>query len=238
MATLPGVGRFASSAGKSLRWMAACAVLVGSFEGLSTTAYHDKLAKGLPTVCYGETEGVHMGDHYTVAQCQDMLARKLDRFWHEIEPFIKVQTSDNEKIAYTSFSYNLGSGAFIRSSFLKKLNSGDHKDACNGMLAYDHTRSVGYVKGLDIRRHKEAKVCLTIAQEGPTLRVVPLNASPYVASCTDAPGANDKCLLVAPKKPVKHLPKPVYHAPVSQRAGVCTGVWFWKVCSSLQGAAK
>lgn len=225
MATLPSVGRFASSAGKSLRWMAACAVLVGSFEGLSTTAYHDKLAKGLPTVCYGETEGVHMGDHYTVAQCQDMLARKLDRFWHEIEPFIKVQTSDNEKIAYTSFSYNLGSGAFIRSSFLKKLNSGDHKDACNGMLAYDHTRSVGYVKGLDIRRHKEAKVCLTIAQEGPTLRIVPLNSAPFDPTAV-------------PLKPVKHLPKPVYHAPVSQQAGVCTGIWFWKVCSSLQGAAK
>lgn len=163
----------------TLRWLAACAVLVGGFEGLSTTAYHDKLANGLPTVCYGETEGVHMGDHYTEAQCRDMLARKLEVYWRKIEPSIHVPTSDNEKIAYTSFAYNLGPEAFKRSSFLKKLNAGDHRDACNGMLAYDTTRSMGVVPGLVKRRHKEDKVCLTIAQDGPALRIVPLNAVPF-----------------------------------------------------------
>jgi lysozyme len=178
MASLPNLG-LAARAAKPLRWLAACAVLVGGFEGLSTTAYHDKLARGLPTVCYGETEGVHMGDHYTVLECHDLLARKLERYWHDIEPCILVQTSDNEKIAYTSFSYNLGVGAFCKSSFLKKLNTGDHKDACNGMLAYDTTRSMGVVPGLVKRRHKEDKVCLTIAQEGPALRIVPLNEKPF-----------------------------------------------------------
>jgi lysozyme len=204
-----------SSAGKSLRWIAACAVLVGGFEGLSTTAYHDKLANGLPTICYGETENVHMGDHYTVEQCQDLLSRKLERYWHEIEPSIHVTTSDNEKIAYTSFSYNLGSGAFRHSSFLKKLNEGDHKSACNGMLVYNRTRSVGYVPGLDSRRHKEAKVCLTIAQEGPALRVVPLNPSPYVAPPQEAPVPTR-----APKTPQSAPKKPL----------VCHGWWLWKVC--------
>lgn len=204
MANRPNVG-------KPLRWIAACAVLVGGFEGLSTTAYHDKLANGLPTVCYGETEGVHMGDHYTVKECQDLLARKLERYWHEIEPALHVPTSDNEKIAYTSFAYNLGSGAFRRSSFLKKLNAGQHTAACNGMLVYNRTRSMGVVKGLDNRRHKEAKVCLTIAQEGPALRVVPLNPAPY---------AETHVLIRAPT-PLPSAPK----SPI-----VCHGWWLWKVC--------
>lgn len=165
--------------GPTLRWMAACAVLVGGFEGLSTAAYHDNLARGLPTVCYGETEGVKMGDHYTKQQCLDMLAEKLPRYWHEIEPLIHVPLSDNEKIAYTSFSYNLGSGAFMKSSFLKKLNAGDHAGACHGMLVYNRTRSVGYVQGLMNRRLKEEAVCKSIDKLGPVTVVIPIAHKPH-----------------------------------------------------------
>lgn len=165
--------------GPPLRWMAACAVLVGGFEGLSTTAYHDKLANGLPTVCYGETEGVKMGDHYTKQQCLDMLAEKLPRYWYEIAPFIHVSLSDNEKIAYTSFSYNLGAGAFEHSSFLKLLNSGQHTRACSGMLAYNRTRSKGVVPGLVTRRKKEVAICQTIAQVGPMQVIIPLAPKPH-----------------------------------------------------------
>ncbi len=161
--------------GQPLKWMAACAVFVAGFEGLSTTAYHDNLANGLPTVCYGETEGVKMGDHYTKLQCLDMLSNKLPIYWSEIEPHIHVLLSDNEKIAYTSFAYNLGAAAFNRSSFLKHLNAGEHTRACLGMLAYDHTRSKGQVPGLTRRRRAEDKLCETITHKGaPVLVIVPL----------------------------------------------------------------
>jgi len=154
--------------------MAACAVFVAGFEGLSTTAYHDNLAHGIPTVCYGETEGVRMGDHYSKLQCLDMLENKLPRYWSEIEPHILVKLSDNEKIAYTSFAYNLGSGAFNHSSFLKKLNKGDHVGACRGMLSYDHASSVR-VKGLTRRRNAEDRLCETIVRQGaPVIVAVPL----------------------------------------------------------------
>lgn len=232
MANLPNVG-------KSLKWIAACAVLVGGFEGLSTTTYHDKLAHGLPTVCYGETEGVKMGDHYTKQECLDMLANKLPRYWQEIEPSIRVQLSDNEKIAYTSFAYNLGSGRFITSSFLVKLNHGDHVGACKGMLVYD--RSMGVVrKGLDNRRRKEAEVCLTIAQEGPVQRVVTLRntakpnptpsegADPYDcfgASRYLAQATNQAC-------PVKPKDRLIAHAPPKPKPAplVCTQFLFWRTC--------
>jgi lysozyme len=199
--------------GKPLKWLAACAVLVGGCEGLSTTTYHDKLANGLPTVCYGETEGVRMGDHYTEAECRDLLARKLERYWSEIKPFIHVETSDNEKIAYTSFAYNLGSGVFIRASFLKKLNAGFHKEACNGMLAYTHTRSAGYVKGLDRRRHKEVEVCEKIDQPGPAQRIIPLNPQPFNPDAPTPQPKAPKAVLVPP------VPLPI-----------CTQFLFWKLC--------
>jgi lysozyme len=140
--------------------MTVCAVLVGGFEGCYTKAYHDNLAHGLPTVCYGETEGVKMGDHYTPDQCAEMLANKLPRYWSEIEPNITVATSDNEKIAFTSFSYNVGTGAFNSSRALKLLNEGKHAEACHALLPYNHA-SGKYVPGLARRRHAEEKVCLS-----------------------------------------------------------------------------
>jgi lysozyme len=145
---------------KTARWMLTCACFVGGFEGLACTAYPDRLAHGLPTVCYGETEGVQLGDHYTKAECQEMLANKLPRYWSEISRCISVKTSDNEKVAYTSFSYNVGTGAFCKGSVARRLNDGDHTGACNALLAYDHA-SGKKVPGLTRRREAERQLCLT-----------------------------------------------------------------------------
>ena len=49
--------------------------LVGAWEGLRTVAYRDIV--GVPTVCFGETRGVEMGDEYTVEECQVMLGEGL-----------------------------------------------------------------------------------------------------------------------------------------------------------------
>jgi lysozyme len=141
-------------------WLGVCACFVGGFEGLSCTAYPDRLAHNLPTVCYGETEGVKLGDHYTKEQCRDMLAAKLPRYWSEIAACIRVPVSDNEKVAYTSFSYNVGTGAFCKSKMAHNLNLGHHKEACAGLLAYDHA-SGRKVAGLTRRREAERKLCLT-----------------------------------------------------------------------------
>jgi lysozyme len=119
---------------KAATWLTVCATFVGGFEGFALKAYPDRLAHNLPTVCYGETEGVKLGDHYTKEQCTEMLANKLPRYWNEIAPSIKVKVSDNEKIAYTSFAYNVGSGAFKKSTMLRRLNAGDHKGACDALL--------------------------------------------------------------------------------------------------------
>ncbi len=147
--------------GRSVGWTMACATLCAGFEGLATQAYPDRLAKGLPTVCYGETEGVKLGDHYTKQECSDMLAAKLPRYWSEIAKCIRVPVSDNEKIAYTDFAYNVGSAGFCHSTTARKLNAGDHVGACNALMAWNRTKSKGVVAGLTRRREAERKICLT-----------------------------------------------------------------------------
>jgi lysozyme len=136
-----------------------CATLVAGFEGLATHAYHDTLAHGLPTVCYGETEGVHMGDTYSPEQCKQMLADKLPRYWSEIAKCIRVPISENEQAAYTSFAYNVGSAGFCRSTSARLLNAGHHKEACEALMAWN--RASGHeVRGLTRRRAAERDLCL------------------------------------------------------------------------------
>ncbi|OLS53907.1 glycoside hydrolase family protein, partial [Rhodovulum sulfidophilum] len=48
---------------------------IGGNEGLKTEAYLDIV--GVPTVCFGETRGVELGDSYTPAECLAMFAGRL-----------------------------------------------------------------------------------------------------------------------------------------------------------------
>jgi len=149
-------------ASKTVTWAAACCTLVGAFEGCDLTAKVDKIGTGHPlTWCHGETIGnAHAGERFTKAECDRMLTARLPQYWTQIEPCIHVETNDNEKIAYTSTAYNIGSRGFCASAMVRKLNAGDHKGACDALMLYTHA-SGRFIQGLANRRAAERKVCLT-----------------------------------------------------------------------------
>lgn len=142
--------------------MAATAAFVAPWEGLFTRPYRDIV--GVVTVCYGETEGVTMADPpRTPQQCRDMLAAKLPRYYAEISacwgPEVEARLTDNQRIAFTSGAYNFGSGAFCRSTMVRRLKAGDMRGACDALMLY--TRAGGkVVRGLVNRREAERKLCL------------------------------------------------------------------------------
>jgi lysozyme len=144
---------------QTAKWLAACVAIVASFEGLATKAYPDRLAHGLPTVCYGETEGVKLTDVYTPAECAAMLANKLPRYNAEISRCITVAISDKERAAYVSFAYNVGSGAFCGSTARRLLNAGRHADACRALMMWNRA-SGRVIAGLSRRRAAERDLCL------------------------------------------------------------------------------
>lgn len=51
---------------------------------------------------------------------------------------IKVDIDDNTRAAIYSFAYNVGTGAFARSTMLKKLNAGDIAGACNELKRWTY----------------------------------------------------------------------------------------------------
>lgn len=144
---------------KSAAIGAALVAVVGAWEGLKTTAYKDIV--GVPTVCYGETKGVKMGDKYTVAQCKDMLKVSLDEHAQRMEACLREpqKVPDEVYIAAASLTYNIGSGAFCKSSVARYINSKEYQKACDSLKLYNKAGG-RVVKGLVNRRADEYKICV------------------------------------------------------------------------------
>lgn len=133
--------------------------LVGGFEGLRTVAYTD--ATGTPTICYGETLGVSLGDVKTTAECKEMFAERLPVFEKGMVRCIENPDAvpDKSYIALLSFTYNVGVGAFCKSTLVKKLNAGDLEGACNELPRWNKSKG-RVLKGLVNRRAEEQRICL------------------------------------------------------------------------------
>ena len=128
---------------------------VSLMEGRSNDPYKDIV--GVWTVCDGETN-VKMR-RYSNAECDTMLRTSLVKYGNGVLECVNVPISQNQHAAFTSFAYNVGTGAFCKSSLLKKLNAGDYVGACDGLLAWSYAGGK-YVQGLANRRNVEQRLCL------------------------------------------------------------------------------
>ncbi len=133
--------------------------LVGGYEGLRLTAYRDIV--GVPTVCFGETRGVKMGDRYTVDECREMLGDGLVEFETSIRKCLVSPDLIPAKtyVAMLSLSYNIGIGAFCRSTVARRANAGDLRGACEAFLMWNKAGG-RVIKGLARRRAEERTICL------------------------------------------------------------------------------
>lgn len=109
--------------------------VISPWEGKENQAYRDMV--GIPTICYGFTHGVKMGDYYTDDQCDKQLVEELSKFNDTVNNAIKTEMKPYEEIAYTSLAWNIGQGAFSNSTLVKKHNSGDRVGACREILKWN-----------------------------------------------------------------------------------------------------
>lgn len=144
---------------KNVALVAALATLVGGFEGLRTYAYRDPV--GIPTICFGETRGVKIGDKATAEQCRAMLGLRLVEFASGVDKCLTKQNAvtDGAYMAFVSLAYNIGVGAFCKSPVVTLANAGRLTAACNAMTAFVYARGIK-LPGLVARREAERKVCL------------------------------------------------------------------------------
>lgn len=142
----------------SLVISAAALVSIAQFEGYEGKAYKD--AVGIPTLGFGETKGVKMGDTTTPPRALIQLLDSADEHAKGMAQCIKVPLKQTEFDAYLSFTYNVGVGAFCQSTLNTKLNAGDYEGACKELLRWDKAKG-RVLPGLTKRRQKEYQQCLT-----------------------------------------------------------------------------
>ena len=136
--------------------VAVCAAFIAPWEGLRTAPYYD--GAGVLTICYGETAGVTPGMRLSKAECVEMLRKSIPKYLEAVDSVGPL--SQEERIAYTDFVYNVGPGAWRRSGIYKLIKAGKRTEACNGLLAWDKIK--GKISTWQQKRRlKERQLCLS-----------------------------------------------------------------------------
>lgn len=97
-------------------------------EGNPLKAYQD--LGGVWTICGGVTEGVKPGQVETVEGCRRRNESEIRRGLGHVERCIKAPISEPGKAGLALFAYNVGGGAFCRSTLVKLHNAGKPAEAC------------------------------------------------------------------------------------------------------------
>lgn len=100
-------------------------------EGLSLTAYKD--SAGIPTICYGETKGVKMGQRATLSDCQKQLIESAGEHAKALDG-LPMQLSDVALIGSVDFIYNVGVAGFNGSAVKRHLKNLDYAAAGKAVL--------------------------------------------------------------------------------------------------------
>ena len=142
----------------ALTLSASALVGIALHEGYRGEAY-TPVPGDVPTIGFGTTGGVKMGDKITPEKALVRALADVQKFEGALKQCVTVPLHQHEYDSFVSFSYNVGSGAFCRSTLVKKLNAGDYAGACNEMRKWVFFQGKS-LPGLVKRRNEEADKCL------------------------------------------------------------------------------
>ena len=140
--------------------------LIKDFEGFSSTSYLDVV--NIPTIGWGNTfyedgRKVKLGEQISKTDALKLLEVVVNRdFADKIFPSIKVKVSQSQFDAMVSLAYNIGTGAFLKSTLLKKVNAGDFAGAGEEFLRWNKAGEK-VVLGLTRRREREKQLFLSLS---------------------------------------------------------------------------
>lgn len=135
----------------------ACRALICESERCYLTAY--LCPAGVPTIGWGHTRGVKLGDRCTVQQADIWLTQDLEEAAAGVASVVKVPLTQGQFDALVSFVFNLGSRRLAESTLLILLNKGDYRAAADQFGLWVHSGSE-VLAGLVKRRAAEAALFL------------------------------------------------------------------------------
>ena len=124
------------------------------FEGLRLKAYKD--TAGVPTIGYGHTHNVRMGDQITSWYAKDLLSEDIAYFESKVKE-LNVARTEGQLDALVSFAFNLGVDRLKESTLLKIIREGGNKSQIKREFKRWVYADGKKLKGLERRREWEAK---------------------------------------------------------------------------------
>jgi GH24 family phage-related lysozyme (muramidase) len=153
--------------------------LIKQFEGCRLKAYKDPA--GVPTIAYGHTAGVKMGDTITQEQADELLRDDLVIYEGKVAKYDdKYHWNQNQFDALVSFAYNIGSIDQLTSNGRRSIKTISEK-----ILEYNKAGG-NKLEGL-VRRRKAEKALFDEAVEGDSSAVEPQpsNSTPKETEAKD-----------------------------------------------------
>lgn len=141
----------------ALSLSAATLVGIAQHEGYRGDAYIP-VPGDVPTVGFGTTSGVRMGDRTDPVRALIRLQQDADEYARAVKRCAPVPMHQHEFDAYVSLTYNIGPKAFCGSTLARKLVALDYEGACAEILRWN--KAGGRVlPGLVKRRIAEHRQC-------------------------------------------------------------------------------
>jgi len=155
----PASGDLGNAANAGLRVNDAGLTIIKASEGLRLEAYN---AGGQWLIGYGHSRTATAGMTITESEAEKLLREDVRASEDVVKKIVLVPLNENQFSALVSFAYNLGAGAFSRSTVLDALNAGDYTQAADNFR--NHNKGGGEViQHLVERREKERALFLTPA---------------------------------------------------------------------------
>jgi len=177
---------------RSLPWpiLWAGVELIAEAEGCKLTAYRD--IADVWTIGWGQTAHITGGMSWTQAEADADLCRTLTDLSALVHALLLAPTAPRELAAFVSLAYNIGLGAFSKSTVLAAHNRGDKAAAAAAFALWNKATINGkkqVVQGLALRRAREAEMYAASSSRvsgaglSPDVApVAPLAASPTALS--------------------------------------------------------
>lgn len=128
-------------------------------EGFRAKAYIP-VPGDVPSIGYGFTDGVRLGDTMTLAEADARLVEELRPYEMAVWQGCTNEPNQNEFDAMVLLCFNIGPGGFKKSTVLKAHNRGDHQAAARAFGLWNKSGGKVYA-GLTRRRAEESALYLT-----------------------------------------------------------------------------
>lgn len=115
---------------------------------------------GVWTICDGDTKNVRPGMIETREGCTKRLEQQLVAHAKPVLSCVPgLRERPNQLVASVSLAYNVGTGAFCRSTAARLMNAGQWRAGCDQFLRWNKAGGRP-VRGLTLRRERERTLCL------------------------------------------------------------------------------